>query len=324
MKKLTFILLPLFVFSQELRAQENPELNDILNELKVELVQPGIISTNGFEFGTSISPDEKEMFFIKGIAGFRRTVLVYSEWKDGYWSTPKIAPFSGRYRDMNPYHSKDGKRLYFTSNRPSSNPELKGSNLWYVDKTSEGWSEPKLVEGKVNDQYEIVYPTVQADGTIHFVSWSRPGSQGGDIFRSKLDNGAYSTPERVDELNTPQSDADPEISSDGQFMFLTSQRPGGFGHYDLYVFKKKENGQWGEGTNLGPRVNSRNMDSDPILSPDGKTLYFSSDKLDEQEEDAKQFTDYQVLLESYEKIHNGLMNIYKVDLSVLLDYLNRS
>ncbi|MCL6272821.1 hypothetical protein M3P19_02315 [Muricauda sp. 2012CJ35-5] len=305
-------------------AQENQELTQILNNLQVELVQPGTISTNGFEFGTSISPDSKELFFVKGISGFRRTVLVYSTWQDGYWSKPKIAPFSGQYRDGNPYHAKDGKGLYFTSSRPTSNPELGATNLWFVARNDQGWSEPELVKGAVNDKHEIVYPTVQADKTIHFVSWSRPGSKGGDIFVSKYENGTYTSPELVDELNTPASDADPEISPDGNYLYLTSQREGGLGHYDLYIFKKQKDGKWGKGINLGPKINSRNMDSDPILSPDGQTLYFSSDKLGEIAAGQDKFTEYDTLVESLDQIHNGLMNIYKVDLSSLLSYLDRS
>ncbi len=306
----------------ELRAQNDQELDRILGDLKVELVQPGTVSTNGFEFGTSISPDGKELFFVKGISGFRRTVLVYSRWQDGYWSEPRIAPFSGKYNDTNPYHSKDGSRFYFTSHRPSGKDAFQRSNLWYVDRTESGWSEPKLVEGEVNDEFEIVYPTVHTDGTIHFVSWSRPGSRNGDIFISKLENGLYTSPELVEELNTESSDADPEMSQDGNYMFLTSMRAGGLGHYDLYIFKKQNDGKWGRGINLGSQVNSINMDSDPILSPDGRTLYFSSDKLDERDTSAEGFTDYQALVKSYEQIHNGLMNIYKVDISLLLDYLD--
>jgi Tol biopolymer transport system component len=315
---LLFLILSTHVFSQD-----EIKLDSILNGLKIELVQPGTVSTNGFEFGTSISPNGKELFFIKGLVGFRRTVLVYCHWKNGYWSKPQIAPFSGEPSDMNPYHSKDGKRLYFTSNRPTKNPLLKNSNIWYVDRIEDGWSEPKLVKGLINDGYEIVYPTVHSDGTIHFVSWSRPGSENGDIFISKLENGKYSAPERVDELNTIASDADPEMSLNGKYMFLTSQREGGLGHYDLYIFSKKTDGKWGKGINLGSKVNSSSMDSDPILSPDGLTLYFSSNRLNQLDSKGKKFTDYEMLLKNYDQIHNGLMNIYKVDIRTLLKYLEK-
>lgn len=319
MKKKTLLLAStILIASLRPQAQAPQQLSDILREMRVELVQPGTISTSGFEFGTSLSPNGQELLFIKGVAGFRNTVLLYSTWKDGSWSIPEIAPFSGQHNDSNPYHSKDGKRLYFTSDRPSGNPKFQRTNLWYVDKTEEGWSQPQLMPGPLNDQYEIVYPTVQMDGTIHFVSWSRPGSEGGDIFVSELKDGQYTQPQRVAEVNTPRSDADPEISPDGQFMFLTSQRSGGLGHYDLYVFKKNKDGKWGEAIHLGPAINSASMDSDPILSPDGQTLYFSSDRLASQREE---YADYSALVKSHHGIHNGLMNIYKVDITRLLDNL---
>jgi WD40-like Beta Propeller Repeat len=38
--------------------------------------------------------------------------------KNGQWSRPEIAPFSGRYMDADPYVTSDGKQLFFISNRP--------------------------------------------------------------------------------------------------------------------------------------------------------------------------------------------------------------
>ncbi|MEO1255630.1 MAG: hypothetical protein AAFY41_12235, partial [Bacteroidota bacterium] len=140
------ILSAFLLFSIEGWSQRETELQTILENLKVELIQPGTISTAGFEFGTSISPDEKEFFFVKGLSGFRRMVIVYCLWNGGYWSTPKLAPFSGKYNDTNPYHSKDGNRLYFTSDRPTGISKYARTNLWYVDKIKDGWSTPKLVE----------------------------------------------------------------------------------------------------------------------------------------------------------------------------------
>ncbi len=315
------LLLVTVLLTNSVWSQSNKELQSILKNLKVELIQPGVISTSGFEFGTSISPDGEEFFFVKGITGFRRTAIVYSIWQDSRWSSPKLAPFSGKYNDTNPYFSKDGKRLYFTSDRPTLILKYARTNLWYVDKIQGGWTSPKLIEDIINDQYEIVYPTIQMNGTIHFVSWSRPGSEKGDIFKSQLVGGSYTKPELVDELNSPMSDADPEISQNGEFMFITSQRNGGLGHYDLYIFKKLKNGKWGKAINLGSKVNSIYMDSDPILSPDGNTLYFSSDRIEVDNRLSNPHTSYEMLVKSNEGIYNGLMNIYKVDISRLLEYL---
>ncbi|GAB4510247.1 MAG: hypothetical protein Tsb004_12730 [Allomuricauda sp.] len=309
------LLLPLTLIAQQ------KQLHAILDHLNVTLVQPGTISTNEFEFGTSISPNGDEFFFVKGLPRFGRTVIVYSTWKDGQWTKPNVAPFSGTFNDTNPYFSKDGKKLYFTSDRPSEHPHIKGKSFWYVERIPNGWSAPKLVPGKLNDKYDIVYPTIQEDNTVHFVSWDRPKSKNGDIYVSRFRDGVYTLPELVEELNTPSSDADPELNADGTLMFLTSTREGGLGHYDLYVFKKQKDGKWGKAINLGSKVNSSFMDSDPILSPDGQTLYFSSDRLASVDQ---VYQDYDSITSFYDRIHNGNMNIYQVDISALLRYLKET
>ncbi|WP_350292578.1 hypothetical protein [uncultured Croceitalea sp.] len=122
-----------------------------------------------------------------------------------------------------------------------------------------------MVNGYPNDGYEIVYPTIHADGTIYFTSWTRPGPHKGDIFVCTTQDGRYVEPKRVDELNSKHNDADPEMTRDGKFMFIASMRKGGLGHYDLYLFKRRRDGKWGEGINSGPKVNSGNMDSDPFF-----------------------------------------------------------
>ena len=319
MKNLCLPLCAMLLLSLQTYSQDKV-LNKILENLKVELVEPGIVSTSDFEFGTTLSPNEDTLFFVKGLPGFQRTVIVYVEKEDDQWSEPKVAPFSGTYNDTNPYFSKKGNRLYFTSNRPSGIEDVKGSNIWYIEKTKDDWSEPKLVKGEINNEFDIIYPTIQTDGTIHFVSWNRPNSKNGDIYISKLENGKYSEPEQVEELNTLASDADPEVSSDGKYMFLTSQRKGGFGHYDLFNSKRQCNGTWGEPINLGPKVNTFFMDSDPILSPDGKTLFFSSDKFDTTVSSTSNYNSYDSIVKFYDKIQNGKMNIYKAEIKELLTH----
>ena len=100
-----------------------------------------------------------------------------------------------------------------------------------------------------------------------------------DIYYSELINGSW-TPIRSisDKINTPQTwEAQPTISADGKTIFFVSDRPGGFGGYDIYKSVKKENGGWGEAINLGPTINSKGNEKSPFIHPDGKTLYFSSD-----------------------------------------------
>ena len=68
---------------------------------------------------------------------------------------------------------------------------------------------------------------------------------------------------------------EPAISSDGSTMYFVSDMPGGEGGTDIYIVKKKENGNWGKVENLGPAVNSKGDELNPYIYDDTR-LYFSS------------------------------------------------
>jgi Tol biopolymer transport system component len=64
-------------------------------------------------------------------------------------------------------------------------------------------------------------------------------------------------------------------TQDGKILYLASIRPGGRGLADIYV-SAPESGGWKNLTNLGPRINTPAMESEPYISPDHKELYFAS------------------------------------------------
>jgi outer membrane protein OmpA-like peptidoglycan-associated protein len=79
-------------------------------------------------------------------------------------------------------------------------------------------------------------------------------------------------------LNTRQNEGAQTISSNGSYMFFTAcDRPGGSGSCDLY-FSSFSDGKWTEPSNLKAPVNTSYWESQPSLSADGKTLFFSSSR----------------------------------------------
>lgn len=74
-------------------------------------------------------------------------------------------------------------------------------------------------------------------------------------------------------------ESQPSVTPDGRILYFVSDRPGGFGGYDLYKSVKGDNGEWGGAVNLGADINTRGNEKTPFIHPDGKTLYFSSDGL---------------------------------------------
>jgi outer membrane protein OmpA-like peptidoglycan-associated protein/tetratricopeptide (TPR) repeat protein len=100
-----------------------------------------------------------------------------------------------------------------------------------------------------------------------------------DIFYSENVNGEWTPIKSVsDKINLPFSwESQPSISADGKTLFFISDRPGGYGGYDIYRSIKNDKGEWGTPINMGPNINSTGNEKSPFIHPDGKTLYFSSD-----------------------------------------------
>jgi hypothetical protein len=67
------------------------------------------------------------------------------------------------------------------------------------------------------------------------------------------------------------------FSYDGLEIYIQSDRPGGSGDYDMWRLRRDSLGEdWGPPENLGPLVNSQDVDSQGSISMDGLTLYFGS------------------------------------------------
>ncbi len=108
-----------------------------------------------------------------------------------------------------------------------------------------------------------------------------PGGKGGfDLYECKLLNGKYSNPESLSgEVNTKYQEASPAVSPDGSYIIFQSQdKPDTIGSFDLYVTFKKKDGTWTKGINLGEGVNTKFVEKWPTITPDGRYLFFTSER----------------------------------------------
>ena len=147
--------------------------------------------------------------------------------------------------------------------------------------------EPINMGDNVNSIGEEYLPNLTADGQTIFFTSRRPGCTGGynAQYRDFTEDFYYS--ERVDgkwqpcknlgpPVNTELNEGAASFSPDGQYVFFAScGRKSGYGDCDLYV-SKLTGATWSPPQNLGPMINSPQWDSQPSISNDGKTLYFSS------------------------------------------------
>lgn len=78
-------------------------------------------------------------------------------------------------------------------------------------------------------------------------------------------------------VNSPYNDQHPAISKDGLSLYISSDRPGGFGLLDIWVSHRDSIGApWGAPQHLGRNINSAGMDLAPTFTPDGHQMYFHS------------------------------------------------
>ena len=282
-----------------------------------EIFAPGIICHGFHEHGIVFSPDGNEMFYITTDNRYSLYVIVYSIRENEIWSQPEVAPFSGQFRDMEPCFSADGKRLYFGSERPVDNEsdQPKDMDIWYVEKINGFWSEPVNLGSPINTEHTEVNQSVADNGNIYYQYNEIIGLKS-DIYFSRYVNGAYQKPEKMKYgINTEFNEASPFIAPDESYLIFHSNRPGSIGSMDLYISFRDTDNSWSEPVNMGNTVNTPAPDSGPVVTNDGKYLFFSSYMtLNPRIFRGKSYNE---LIELYNHPQNGYMTAFWVDAGII-------
>ena len=247
------------------------------------LFAPDIVASHRFEHGTvTFSPDGSEAYWSTSIdtdSGYSYGMIVTSRLESGSWIPPEPAPFTRpRNGDDVPFFAPDGSKLFFLSTRPDRDGESGGERIWVLDRTDHGWSEPRMIQGGPNTIDKHWQFSVAADGSIYFSSGDPGGYGMGDIYVSRLVGENYATPENLGAVvNTEYGEGAPFIAPDESYLlFMRVGAPDAMGRVDLYVSFKDESGSWTAPVDMGAPVNSRSNEICPIVSPDGRYLFFNS------------------------------------------------
>ncbi len=154
------------------------------------------------------------------------------------WGTPVNLgwPFNSERLDGGPSISADGLALFLYSSRPGGY----GSNdIWVARRptTSDPWSTPVNLGPPVNSSAGECCPSISADGRMLFFGSDRGGSAGYDLWvttRASVSD-PWGPPVNLGAtVNSSTSDDGPSISADGSTLYFMSNRPGGYGNYDLW------------------------------------------------------------------------------------------
>lgn len=188
------------------------------------------------------------------------------------------------YADYAPKISAEGDMLFFTSRRKNSLWNRKDAygnyfeNIFYSVKDSI-WNSPIILNKGINSDYNDACTGISADGEKMLIFRTSEDLKSGDIYESSFDSEKWGPPIKL--TNNINSEEFIETSAcysiDGNSIYFSSNREGGYGGNDLYVVKKLPNGSWGEAYNLGPNINTKYNETAPFIHSSGKKLFFSSE-----------------------------------------------
>ena len=177
--------------------------------------------------------------------------------------------------------SQDGQWLLFTGcNFPDG---LGSCDLYISYLTQEGWSTPENLGPNINSEFWDAAPSLSPDKRDLYFASRRPGGYGGsDLYVShRTANGHWTAPENMGPtINTVGDESAPFIHADNQTLYFTSNGHQGYGGDDLFVARKKDDGQWNIPQNLGYPVNTIENEGSLVVGADGITAYYASDRAD--------------------------------------------
>jgi hypothetical protein len=278
-----------------------------------EVFAPGIVSTGLDELNAAFSPDGREFYFcVRNIQG--AASIFQSTMGKGGWSRPRLLPFASRFGDIDVSVSPAGDALLFCSLRPRpGEPGPRQDNdFWLAPRKGDGWGEPVHLGAAINSASHDYYPLMTRSGAVYFSS-QREGPGTNNIYRSEKKDDGYAQAVKLGEaVNTQHREFDPYVSPAEDLLIFASNRPGGLGSSDLYVCFRGAGGAWTPAVSLGAPVNSPGPEFCPLLSPDGKYLFFTSYRIEQGRvpEAPCGMADF---IRAHNLPGNGLGDIYWVD-----------
>lgn len=270
-------------------SQASPR--DVLWQPPVPLA--GVLNTSNEDYEPRLSWDGSTLYFVRGKAGGNADLYTSRRTPSG-WSSPEpLDAINSDGDELGPEPSKDDRSLYFYSDRSGGSG---GYDLWVTVRDDSGWQPPVNLGAAINSEWNDYGPALSPDGQRLYWSSNRPRGEEPapdsqawpatvreqiyrrtyDIYSVRL-NASEQAAEPLVAVNTPYNDGAPCVSPLGDFLYFSSDRPGGAGGFDLYRLRRLD-GQWGPLERLGDGINTPANELDPALWQLGYALIFASDR----------------------------------------------
>lgn len=303
-------------------VQAQPYVLSLTNPpVKLQVLGEGFVSTAMNERDFAISADGKEIYFTISTPQSAFQTIVYSkQTSDTKWTAPEIVSFAGKYSDLEPSFSSDGQTLYFASNRPLAGNTVKDFDIWKVQRTATGWGEPINMGSPINTPSDEFYPSIARNGNLYYTATYKEGPGREDIYVSVFKDKVYQKPVALDTtVNSKFYEFNAFVDPDEQYILFTSYgRKDEKGGGDLYMSLKDKHGNWQRAQPLAA-LNSKQLDYCPYVSPDGKSLFITSNRHMLPTSFTETRASYEAVQEAWRLPLNGSGNIFWIDFQRIRD-----
>ena len=213
-----------------------------------------------------------------------------TQWKKegSAYTVKREIVFASRRADYSPMLAgDDNDRLYFTSTRPSTKgDELSGitgtktADIFFSQKDEKGkWTKPQNIDTELNSDYDEGACSFSPDGRTMYLTQCKSDPsypRYATICTSQRNDASWGkSTELTISKDTLSSFAHPAVSPDGQWLYFSSDMPGGYGGLDIWKIRLGKDGVEGGVENLGNKINTEGDEMFPTFRPNGD-LYFSS------------------------------------------------
>jgi len=237
------------------------------------------VNTKEAEYFPALTADQQTMIFTRLVRG-QEDLFMSKKIGDDWTLARPLSDINTPGNEGAQSISANGKFIVFTAcNRPDG---IGGCDLYFSEVLNGRWTKAKNIGEPINTKGWESQPSVSADGRVLYFSKAPDGtSRSRDIYYSMRDmSGKWSKPKSLGpNINSKDTEQSPFIHPDGLTLYFSSNGWPGLGKHDLFYSRKDNNGEWGNPVNLGYPINSTASESaSMIVSLDGKTAYFASDK----------------------------------------------
>jgi outer membrane protein OmpA-like peptidoglycan-associated protein len=258
----------------------------VANPVKIKIQNlSNTVNSPYADYSAIFSADQNTLFFTSrrpqstggqkdNEGNYMEDIYMSSRTKTGWSAAQNIgAPINSEWHEATVGVSPDAQTILIYKD------DMGDGNIYSTSLDGDVWSKPVKLNDNINTKHWEPSAFISADGNSLYFASNKPGGFGGvDLYISK--RGSDGDWEKATNLganiNTPYDEDAPSIHPDGVTLSFSSNGHNTMGGFDIFTSLLSFEGNWSEPVNVGYPINTTDDDIFYMVSPNGKTAYFSS------------------------------------------------